>query len=343
MSYAPSWLRDSSPDLAAVLAGLGDDASVGAKRFAVRNFLLEEGVPRQRAEGYARLAAQRVSTADAEAAFEQFYVHHNLYLSDRQRGGVRTEQFTADAATCPETFTAGEGADDGADGVDDVTWLGRVDEIANIALHTGESRHTVRTALDLMADRRRNGITDIDAADDITHLLYWWQQRLDNRPLSAFVWSDLENMLSDLHTGWENELRDSLGLEHLDPTMRDPGAGIDVVVFRYPVRLVPTGSQQRPVLRRPTPFDVDLREAFCTSPPVGAGHCVDLQFGADLCREVLHPAVVFKAEHVWAVGTIRAGVDGPVDELRGFHLLKLVNLDDADFQHRFERVDRDLV
>jgi hypothetical protein len=340
VSFVPSWLQASPPDLVNAIVGLAADRGLGASRFTLRNFLREDGVDRRRAEQYVRLAADRVSAPDPRKALEQFYRHHHEYVERRLAGGVRTEPFNAQSPTCPETFISPAGE---ADGAEDLTYLGRVEELRPMALLSEEPGASVRALLDRVARGRRDGTPDRAAEDDAGDLLLRWQQNLDNRPMAAFAWGDLDEPLSRLDPGWESAVRDRLGLWSLDPARRDPGPGIEIVVFRYPARLVPTGAGNRRLLRRPTPFDVELDEAFCTSPPVGVGHRMSLQLDDLLCREVIHPAVTFKAEHVWAVGTVRDSNPGSLEELRWAHLLKVDPLSDEGFRRRVAAVDEDLL
>jgi hypothetical protein len=225
----------------------------------------------------------------------------------------------------------------------DVAWLGRVEDVTNIPHLTLEPAEYIRALLWEASANVRGGITDPDRQAELDQLLMSWQQVLDNRPVAAFVWSDLEQILAEPGDGWEDALRDQLGLHQLDPAQRTPGPGIDIVVFRYPVQLVPQGQSVYPLLRRQTVFDDVLSKAFCTSPPLGIGHCVDLQSGERLHRSVIHPAVVFRAEHVWAAGTIRQRVGSSIADARGMHLYKLADLCDRDFQERFQSTDADLL
>ncbi|EEP73716.1 hypothetical protein MCAG_04043 [Micromonospora sp. ATCC 39149] len=341
MTFPPAWLKSSSPPLTELLLTLGQEPDLGTRRFQIRNFLMEDDERRHRTDGYVADAKDRVIASDPDTAFQQLMSHHEQYLHERLRSGVRTEVFSSQGATCPDTFSGY--FDDGDELVRDVAWLGRLERLAPISINSGESRQVVRSILDRWARAQREGIADPDAEVDANQLLLSWQQRLDNRPVAAFVWDDVADVLAWSRPGWEDELRDRLGLEHLDPTALSPSAGVDVAVFRYPVRLVPTDDAARPLLRRPTVFDDTPRDAFCTPPPVGAGFCVNLRIDERLCREVMHPAVTFKAEHLWGLGTIRAGVSVPLDELRGFHLLKLAYRCQADFCDRFEQTDGDLL
>ena len=54
----------------------------------------------------------------------------------------------------------------------------------------------------------------------------------------AAYWEDLQDLFgespSDDAKGWANQLRDRLGLAHLDPKGR--GGTIDVMLFRYPIK-----------------------------------------------------------------------------------------------------------
>src|SRR5215470_17124717 len=233
---------------------------------------------------------------------------------------------TRRAWTVP-TFRAGCSLDEFG-GSDEDLLLIRVEDVSAIARQTAEAESDVYTLLEDVARERRSssrGRTSKQAACD--QLLRRWQDSIDNRPLFSAFWDDAKSLLDDPRAGWAEELRDRLGLVHYDASIRRPGSGIAVVLFRYPVKLVPrsairVGSR---FMVRPTVLDGPLNEAFFTAPPDGGVGCtVDLMVrDDDPWQEIVHPAVEFRAQHVWATDTIHSGLKSELGDARGHHCLKL--------------------
>ncbi|KAA9376025.1 hypothetical protein F5972_25255 [Microbispora cellulosiformans] len=342
MTSSPDWLSVGSPVLAKILDDLGTQTDLGAGRFVARNFLLEERPPDARTQRYVNVVGTRVNGTRPAEALEQLYAVHSEYILRNLSQGSRANSFDQEAADCPETFR-GDVLEPDAGMADGNVELGRVEQVGRIGEDSGEGVDSVRSLLSRVAEGRRDGSPDIRAEKELRYLLQGWQQGLHNRPMRAFLWEDLESVLSRLEDGWPDKLRDRLGMIELDPMRRRPGLGIDICVFRYSIKRVPKGLTGRRLVLRPTIFDEVLSEAFCTSPPKrDVGHPVDLRGFNGLVREVVHPAINLRVEEVWAAGTVRRGVDPDIASARTLHLLKLAEFCDESFQDRFGRTDEDL-
>ena len=146
--------------------------------------------------------------------------------------------------------------------------------------------------------------------EDFNRLLRRWQKSLDLRPVYAAYWEDMADLFGDEpaqdQAGWADQMRDRLGLAHLDPGQR--GGPIDVLVFRYAIEELPAVRQWQnyaPLLP-PTVLDGAFSAAFCPAPAdSAAGHVLHL--GGDdalLRREVLHPPMDYQAKHLWRIGRV---------------------------------------
>lgn len=312
--------------MASFLAQEGGRAG-GNQRFVARNFLLDEGVSEDRFRSYAQAGC-----VAEHATFEDWKGLHEGYFRERvarPSTGTRHESLDArDPDTCPETFRH-IAVDSRFHTTDANQHLVRLVQLSFIAERTGESladlkRWTERVVAAPL-DRSTDEFQQLDAA------LHIWNEMIDSWPTFAAFWEEVRGLWEPTeHSEWADELRDWLGLAHLNPVDRGIRE-IDVIVFRYPVSAVPrlTGSSipkdSRPLVT-PTVLDGYFSHAFCPSPRGQlTGHTVALNERCEQIRqEVLHPNVEFRASHVWRLGAIRRRID--LDRLatfRGYHLLAL--------------------
>jgi len=227
-----------------------------------------------------------------------------------------------DELTCPETFRLPVRASPYYL-IDPKHVLVRVEEAGFIARVTGADPR--RFVADCEAMVRNPG--DPSAQANVRAVLRTWRSRIDLRPVFAAFSDDLDDILDNDHADWADEIRDRLGLTHLDPGMR--GGPISVLLFRYPASDIPrlkgAGRDSRPVVP-PTVLDGSFSQAFCPAPDGCAeGFTVDLSAKApEPCREVLHPAFAFEPKHLFRVGEIRCPVGtDQLETARGLHLLAL--------------------
>ena len=303
------------------LSHLGADPR-GEHAFEARNFLLDEGIVPARVDVYAGAGAMR-----GHASVEDWHGAHSTYLTEhvfRQPAGdgLPSSLDPADEISCPETFRF---IDPGALFLptDSRLHLIRVERLRFIADFAGIDSAELRRIAEGALQR------DSDSIRDLNDLLGAWERSIEARPVFAGFWDDLSEHFgetpADDPPGWEDALRDSLGLVHYDPGARRNE--IEVLVFKYPVSVVPklkSLERDRRPLVPPTVLDNSPSPAFLPAPRGSLlGHVIDLSAQSkSLRREVLHPAVPFEAKHLWRVGTIRQPIDPALLPMaRGLHLL----------------------
>lgn len=340
---ASSWPFSKIPALAAALNLVSEASSVGNRRFPARNFRLEWQVPMARAMNYASIVNMLDNSADASAAFNQLNLLHNRYLETSIYLGTRADKFDQVSANCPESFRLALHLDEFGHSEDNLL-LVRVEDLDFIVRRTGVSKDELRQIVNDVAINNR---TDDDESKraPLTAILQRWHDSLDNRPTFAAYWDDAQSVLADPKPGWAEELRDRLGLLHYEPA-RKSSREMDVIVFRYPVRLIPRFDRSSPrLLLRPTILDGALSEAFCTAPAgTGVGSTIDLAGrDDDPWQEVIHPPIELKPEHVWAIETLTASPPAGLAHSRGLHIIKLCLRATPEFQDLCTAIDRDLI
>jgi hypothetical protein len=327
---------DPPAPVASLAGGGGGDAAWGRflRRLApdltqshalvARNFLLDEGVVPRRAESYRAKGAM----AD-HGTVERWSRVHESYLAEHvfrppPGGGLPATVDPADEDSCPETFRSID-PDSLFLSTDSKVHLVRVERLRAVAERAGELPERLKS---LAQEVVTSGTPE--ARRTLDSLLAVWEKNAEVRPTFAAFLEDIASFGDDADAvppGWADDLRDALGLAHLDPGDRTSGGALDILVFRYPVADVPslTGHARvsRPLVP-PTVLDGRHSPAFCPAPHASlTGHVIDL--GARTKsprREVLHPSAPFRAKHLWRVGTIVRPVDfGNLATARGVHLL----------------------
>lgn len=307
------------------LKKLGVDRSL-SRAFVARNFLLDEGVTAERYGSYDQCGA----VAD-HGSYEAWKVAHNAYLTRRvfcpgSGTGPPGRLDPNDVDTCPETFRKIDPASP-FQRTDVQLDLLRVERTGFIAEKSGEPADRIRQLAESVVDgsaRPGDGVYQT-----LTDILDTWSFDIELRPVYAVFWQDLRDLFEPNDaTDWADQLRDRLGLVHLNPAARTC-ASIDVIVFRYPVADVPKmrglsdTSDSRPLVP-PTVLDGNHSPAFCPAPPGDlTGYTIDLAMDSPPMRqEVLHPTVAFSPAHVWRVGEISRTIDeSRLSEAREWHLL----------------------
>ena len=305
------------------LSRLGEDHASAEQRFIARNFLLDEGVGADRARSYLERGAK-----DGYVSAEDWGKAHGRYLAEVvhrvQSGGLPRRLDPADDA-CPETFQRVP---------DDSPFLRahpnllliRVERVDSIALIAKRPSQEVSAALKSYLEKGEQ--------DDEIHLrdiLEEWNASADVRPTFSAFLDDFRDVLGgeeESPRDWPNRLRDALGLVHHDP--RSSGS-IEIVVLRYSVSEVPTlrdAGRDAHSLVPPCVLDGRFSAAFCPSPRKGlTGHVADLSANVvEPRREVVHPTVRLRTNHIWRCGTITKPVERDLlPEARGIHLHLLRN------------------
>lgn len=338
------WPFSNIPVLAQALEMLRESAP-GSSRFLARNFRLEQEIQDSRIKSYSSRIDTFVSTVQPLEALERFKLYHNQYLDGCVNPGARMDRFDPTASDCPETFQLGLRLDEFGYSEDNLELI-RLEATSFIARIAGVSPLDLHRLAMEVAEDVRNEIDNPPKGQELGDVLFRWQEYLDNRPTFAAFWDDAQSILADPQSGWAEEIRDRLGLAHLDPISRRAGAEIYVIVFRYPVRLIPRGERAGTrLLLRPTVLDGGLSEAFCTAPAgSGVGCTVDLAGRNDRAwQEVIHPSIEMRPEHVWAAGTIKTRAPEDLSDPRALHLIKLCERATLEFQNLCELTDGDLM
>jgi hypothetical protein len=267
----------------------------------------------------------------------QAYLRSQVFLPGHGDGPPRAVD-PRDHVACPETFRQGISGSPFA-AADRRLDLIRVEELRFVARFGGATAERLRE----LARKRMAGHLGGGEQTELEDILGAWAFGIEVRPVFAAFWEDVRDLFGARAAAdppdWADALRDRLGLAHLDPGWRKaPGdaarGSIEVLVFRYPVAVIPRLLGRRGVrpLVAPTVLDGAHSPAFCPAPPgdPGTGHTVDLGARSELPRrEILHPTVAFQATHVWRIGTIRRAI--PHDILpvaRGMHLVQIREAND---------------
>jgi hypothetical protein len=289
----------------------------GNRRFIARNFILDEGVSTSRVINYNHLA----DTAHI-ATPEQWQDGHENYLTERIKlprpvnHKVPRAIDPAALADCPETF--GVGAIFSTFGNTDAAYdLIRIVHAERMARYSPRPHAFVGLVENYLASR------DVAARNEISSAISFWLESRDLRPVFSAFWYGVRDLLDGGPTDWADQLRDRLGLIRFNPV---GGRKIPVLIFRYPVRLVPKitgGRTDARALAVPTVLDGDWSEAFCPVPSgTAVGFAVDLSAGLDhRAQEVVHPHIHFGIDHLYKVGYISRRVSDDLTEARRAHLL----------------------
>jgi hypothetical protein len=333
---------------ASTLVALGADVDLEDGRFMARNFRLERSLPPPRVASYLPEAdLDLVAAGDSINQLDAWNAHHDNYLDRSVRAGWRGDPFNAADPACPETFTR-QGPLDEFGYCDDDLDLVRLEDLGAIARRTARSPESLRDLLSTAAiENQTTARLSRSTQDEVQDVLATWQENsdLDNRPMFAGFWEHAQAALAHPRSGWADEVRDRLGLAHYDPALRARPDGIDVVVFRYPVSLLPrmAGEEVR-ALARPTVLDGALSSAFCTAPAgTGRGSTIDLAARADdAWDEVVHPAIPLQPQHVWAVDVVRTPSPTGLAYARGIHLESVCEHADPEFRQLADSTDGDL-
>lgn len=278
---------------------------------------MDEGVGDARKQSYAK-----AEVTQAHTNFETWnQLHFQPYLRDQVYLDKRTASFAAvidpaDKDTCPETFRMSD-AFSRFGMVDDRLELLRVEQAQTIASRAG----VTESALLELVGKHEAGTLTADEADKLVAILEEWEKNSWIKPVWAAFYQDHADCL-ETASDWAEQLRDRLGLYHLDP-IRKPTKELPVLVFKYPVSALPQVRGQRGVkpLAVPTVLDGELSEAFCPA-PVGqpCGFVVNLAGDVPVLREVLHPPISYKLEYLYRSGWVRRPVPADLSAARGYHL-----------------------
>jgi hypothetical protein len=339
MWVAVTDLLSTYPGFANFLDAFEESEQGSDARFVGRNFKLDERLPQERVATYGDVAESSLSD------LREWYVAHGDYCAaalqiEQPPGGLPRDINPEDAGTCAESFRF-DGASESVGRIDPSVDLVRVERLSVIADAAGVLESGVIDRFTLAAPPHR----DPDAKRWADAVLGRWSRTRDLRPCWTTFWEDCADALESGRSddGWADEMASRLGLAHLDPLIS--GRPIPIVVFRYPVRIVPTrsGSAKHRALAYPTVLDGPFSTAFCPAPrEMKWGRAVDLRAeGHDPRRELIHPPVRLHDEHLWKVGVLEGQARASLGEARGLHVVWLqLQCDRTDFGHT---TDRDLL
>jgi hypothetical protein len=238
--------------------------------------------------------------------------------------------FTDDPLACPETFRSTVALAD-FQRADRQTHLLRFVHVKQLAHLSGEDADVI---WGLAQDWIRRADPGDPAGDDLTRILEEaaWSPLCDHRPVFAAFYEDFADDLA--RPDWPDRMRDRLGLYHLSQ-LYPRGLPARVVLFRYPVEALPRRPRERDtrLMAIPTVLDHAFSLAFCPAPrELNRGRVLDLTAGAvtEPVREIVHPFLVFKSEHLFRVGEVTKPVPEALDTLRRDHLVWLQLLTGRD-------------
>lgn len=326
------------------LVSMSHDPTLASACFPARNFRHEQALAAERVASYIPYSDIELGAGAPHDHMAIWSMHHDSYLTDNVRGGWRGEPFDVASASTPETFRLRTDLDEYGH-ADDSVDLVRLESVAFIASGARTTVDAVVAIAEQVAhERRATGAVAHDLARELDDMLFAWQESptADNRPMFACFWEDARGALEDPAGDWADDLRDRLGLAHHDPVKRGGLSGIPVIAMRYPVRLVPRASSGNPrQLARPTVLDGGLSPSFFTCRAgSGRGSAIDLASRADdPWQEVVHPAVTFRAEHVWSCGRVTRPAPYPLDEPREMHRLAISEFADDDYRTFIDAIE----
>lgn len=306
-------------ELADFVSDVGQDSGIGDRRFVGRNFLLDEGVLDLRADSYeSEGGAARHADVHAWEHRHNEYLRQRVFLDQPVSGPPGTLN-PARPAGCPETFRFPEGLTFATARTDlDLLRVVNARRVAKFARR--DESELLAWAHEVLANKDRTAAAWLE----LSSALGFWSSRRQLRPVYATFWEDHRDLFENDRPDWADVLRDRLGLLHYSP-----GAGreLSILVFRYPIREVPKHVQVRlgRPLAAPTVLDAELSEAFCPAPRGEVcGRVLDLSAPfEEPSREVVHPFLPYRVEHLFQVGTVRRAVPPSLVEARKAHLLAI--------------------
>lgn len=301
-----------------------NDPHAGNKRAVAHNFLIDGNVDPSRQQSYRSVGAMK-----RHANFDDFNYFHTLYLENfvfQIPPDESTGHFDRYSNEYPETFKPEQALRDfgGASGDLLLIRMDTITQISELSPYTYDEVKSIANAY--FADPEST-----EKQENFAALLEHWNRNRDLRPLWAGFWEDMSDLFDETVTPgnvtWADELRNRLGLYHLDPKARGQQY-IEVLVFCYPVNLIPriqTRLDDR-ALAIPTVLDNRLSEVFFPAPneqPLGYSVYLGESKPYRSYREIIHFHVDFKPKHLLGIGKIAQAVPSEIFPLHNQHLLWL--------------------
>lgn len=310
----------------ALTAGIG--RAFHNTRFIAQNFLIEERLDSSRVTSYANMLP-----TTGLSDFAKWNKAHNEYLERNvfpRPPALHDYRVIArdNPAVCPETFREPL-ALRAYQGTDLDTAFIRLVSVADLAWMARESEDYVFSLGEqVMADPRTDNLARQELALVLENA--FTGPECQQRPVFVSFYEDFLDELRDpANTGWANQLRDRMGLYHINQWLPG-GLPRRVFLFKYAVRNVPRHAGRDEAERRPiaVPVVMDHRlfEAFCPAPRELEQGCM-LNLEADAhqqpAREVLHLFMPLQVEHLFRVGQVTMPVPDDLASLRRDHLIWL--------------------
>lgn len=295
---------------------------IGNKKSIAHSFGIDENVVASRQNAYRRMGAM-----DNHASFKAWQKRHLAYLEkfvflDPPKN-IPKRINRRNPCQCPQTFRVDRALRPFGSAAPELhlVRMDDIDEIARLAKHSPEEIFEAAEAYlrDSHSSRKREYFASI---------LRDWNCGRDLRPLWTGFWQDLRNLFgAPRRSDWANELRDRLGLYHLDPEQRLKPE-IQVLVFKYPIELVPPLADRpdRRGLAIPTVLDNRFSEAFCPPPqdhPEGYSLYLGDRQPYRSYRELVHFYTFFEPKHLFKIGTINKAAPRDILQRREQHLQHL--------------------
>lgn len=301
-----------------------NDPHAGNKHAVAHNFLIDANVAPSRQQSYRIVGAMK-----HHANFDDFNYFHTLYLENfvfQMQPDESIEYFDRHSNKYPETFKPERALRDFGGAASELLLI-RMDTISQVAeLSANRYDEVKHAATAYLADPEST-----EKQENFAAILEHWNRNRDLRPLWAGFWEDMNDLVTETgnqnNATWADELRNRLGLYHLDPNARGQ-QHIEVLVFCYPVSLIPrirTRLDDR-ALAIPSVLDNRLSEVFFPAPheqPLGYSVYLGESRPYRSYREIVHFHVHFKPEHLWRVGKIAQTVPSEITPLHDQHLFWL--------------------
>ena len=317
--------------------------------FIARNFLLDNCIGKKRAESYDEEGA--VARHSDYSAWEQAHIGYfkNKVRTDGHDGAPPKTLDPYDIESYPETFRFMDKSSPFINS-DSELRLVRVIPCYSIAQKNEVPIDKLIDCANNFLEIRRsepNNKELKDLKEFLDSCLNIWLKERDWRPVFSAYWQDVMDILPEepdkAPNDWADKLRDRMGLARHDPIY----GPIPIFVFQYPIRILPRfkNIDRGYPLVPPSVLDGEFSPAFCPAPEnMLTGHTVDIGGNpeASPCREVLHPAIKLRAEHLFRVGTIRRPLKMEnLRDYRAFHILAIQeNTGSPDFA---DSTDKDIL
>ena len=181
-----------------------DPAPSAQERAVLENFTMEERVDNARLQVYADAVG-----VETWALFDQLHsAHGQRYLQKR----IELDKSETEV---PDTFDSALNAGNFWNQIEGNLALYRIEKVSFALEGIGIDEAEFKESIDAMTGRGTRR-TKGDAAVTLARVCNEWNSGRDLRPLFATTEPEIETLLADHGADWANDLRDHLGLGHLN-------------------------------------------------------------------------------------------------------------------------------